>query len=156
MTTARTALDQGSALARRDLTVGAWLDEWLATGLGSVASSTEAQYADVVRLYIKPRLGRKRLASLAPSDVDRMVRDMAEPNSDRPAGYSPTARRLARSILRRAVSRAMAEGLVQRNVVAVSHAVRQDRTEARTLTPEQAKALLDAGSKPNGFTLPSS
>jgi hypothetical protein len=38
----------------------------------------------------------------------------------------------------------MAEELVQRNVVALSHAVRQDRTEARTLTPEQAKALLDA------------
>ena len=46
---------------------------------GTVAAATEAQYRDVLRLYVLPRIGTKRLATLSPSDVDGMLRDMALP-----------------------------------------------------------------------------
>ena len=143
MRTAQRAADQGTRTARADLTVGRYLGRWVTDVLpGTVAPATEAQYRDVLRLYVLPRIGTKRLATLSPSDVDEMLREMARPTDTRPDGYSPTARRLARSVLRRALRRAEAEGLITRNAAALSNSVRQDRTEGRSLTPIQARQLL--------------
>ncbi len=143
MRAARRAAEQGSRSARADLTVGRYHARWIDDVVpDTVAAATEAHYREVVRLYVIPRLGAKRLATLSPSDVDTMLRDMARPTEARPHGYRPTARRLARSILRRALRRAEAEGLITRNVAALSNSVRQDRTEGRSLTPDQAQRLL--------------
>jgi hypothetical protein len=145
MRTAQRAADHGAQSARADLTVARYLKRWMTDVLpGTVAAATEAQYCDVLRLYVLPRIGTKRLAALTPSDVDGMLRDMARPTDTRPDGYSPTARRLARSILRRALRRAEAEGLITRNAAALSNSVRQDRREGRSLTPPQARLLLAA------------
>jgi hypothetical protein len=57
----------------------------------------------------------------------------------RPAGpYSPTSRRLARSVLRRALRYAEAEGLVSRNAAAIAHGLKLERAKGRAMTPEQA------------------
>ena len=40
---------------------------------GTVTPATEAQYRDVPLLYVLPRIGTKRLATLSPSDVDEGV-----------------------------------------------------------------------------------
>jgi integrase len=145
MHTAERAAEQGAQSARADLTVSRYLTRWMTDILpGTVAAATEAQYRDVLRLYVLPRIGTKRLATLSPSDVDGMLRDMARSTETRPEGYSPTARRLARSVLRRALRRAEAEGLIARNAAALSNSVRQDRTEGRSLSPTQARQLLAA------------
>jgi hypothetical protein len=84
-------VDGGVPVPDQQITVGAMLDQWLTDVLpGTVAKPTEQQYQDVVRLYIKPRLGNKKLRDLTPSDVTRMLRDMERrPSRDRTA----TARR---------------------------------------------------------------
>ena len=149
MRTAQRAADQGTRTARADLTVSRYLTRWMTDVLpGTVAAATEAQYRDVLRLYVLPRIGTKRLATLSPSDVDGMLRDMARPTETRPDGYSPTARRLARSVLRRALRRAEAEGLITRNAAALSNSVRQDRTEGRSLTPIQAASTARRRRRP--------
>lgn len=74
------------------------LDQWLADILpGTVAPVTADQYGDVVRLYLKPRIGQIRLNQLAPSGVTRMLRDMEKSTLTRPHGCSANSRRLARS-----------------------------------------------------------
>lgn len=83
--------------------------------LRSSELKTEAQYREVVHRYIVPRLGRKPLATMNPTDVSRMLRDMATPTATRPTGYSPTAQRLARSVLRAALAHAESEGHITRN-----------------------------------------
>ena len=101
MRAAQRSADQGARSARADLTLGRYLNRWINDVVpDTVSAATEAQYRDVLRLYVIPRLGTKRLATLSPSDVDAMLRDMAKPTAERPDGYSPTSRRLARSILR--------------------------------------------------------
>lgn len=86
----RDAADSGRAPARRDLTVARFLDEWMDTVLvGSVAASTEVQYRDVVRLYVRPHLGRKHLTTLNARDVARMLVELEK------EGRSPNTRRLA-------------------------------------------------------------
>jgi integrase len=110
MRSARNAADAGLTLVRHDHSVGRFLDEWASDVLpGSVALATEAQYRDVIKLYVVPRIGRKRLRTLSARDVSAMLADMSRPDAKRdragrpPGPYSPAARRLARSVLRRAL-----------------------------------------------------
>lgn len=138
-------VDAGVPVPDRQVTVGAMLDTWLRDVLpGTVARPTEAQYGDVVRLYVKPRIGRIRLRDLTPTDVTRMLRDMEKPTPTRPNGYSQNSRRLARSILRRAIRWAEVEGIVNRNVAALANAVHVERPDGRSMSPEQAHTFLDA------------
>jgi integrase len=137
-------VDDGIAVPSASLTVAGMLDRWLSDVLpGTVAAVTQDQYGDVVRLYIKPRIGRLRLKQLAPSDVTRMLREMAHPTESRPSGYSANTRRLARSVLRRALRWAQTEGLVTRNVAALAGAVRVEQPEGRAMTPEQARIFIN-------------
>lgn len=133
----REATDAGRAPARRDVTVGRFLDEWLTEVLpGSVAPGTLVQYRDVVRLYVRPHIGQRKLVTLSARDVAAMLRALED------AGRSPNTRRLARSVLRRALRWAEAEGMVARNVAAIAHGVKLDTAAGRTLTPTQARTLL--------------
>lgn len=131
------AADQGSTPARRDLTVARFLEEWLTDVLpGSVAKGTEMNYRNIVNYYVRPRLGRKHLRTLTARDVTTMLRDMEA------EGLSPNTRRLARSVLRRALRWAEAEGMVQRNVAALANGVKLGGEEGKALTAEQARTFL--------------
>jgi len=134
---AKDAHETGQQPARRDLSVGRFLDDWLADVLpGTVAASTAQQYGEVVKNYVKPHLGSKRLTALTARDVSRMLAELEQ------RGLSANTRRLARSILRRALRTAEAEGMVPRNVAAIADGVKVATEEGRTLSPEQARALL--------------
>lgn len=144
------ASDAGLTPARRDLTVARFLDDWLTNVLpGTVAPATLVQYQHVVKLYIVPAIGQKRLRTLTPSDVATMVRKLGtdyerrrSPDGEIRLGVAPHTQRIARSVLRRALRWAEQEGTVSRNVASIAHGVRIDAAEGRTLTPEQARALL--------------
>jgi len=131
------AVDQGQDPARRDLTLSRFLDLWLDDVLpGSVAAATEVQYRDIVRLYVKPHLGQKRLSTLTARDVARMLAALEA--EDR----SPNTRRLARSVLRRALRWAEQEGMIARNVAAIANGVKVGASEGRTMTVDQARTFL--------------
>ena len=59
-------------------------------------------------------------------------------------GYSPCTVKLIRGVLGQAVGQAERWGMVARNVVALTEGPRVAPSESRTLTPQQARALLDA------------
>lgn len=133
------AADTGRAPAPQDLTLRRFLEQWLADVLpGSVAPATEQQYADVVRLYVVPHLGQKRVRTLQARDVARMLHELEA------EGRSRNTQRLARSVLRRALRWAEAEGMVARNVAALANGVKVGRPNGRTLTPAEARQLLAA------------
>src|SRR3954447_25726607 len=50
-------------------TVAAFLDRWVETVRPSLRSSTHKRYADIVRLHLKPWLGRHRLVDLKPDHI---------------------------------------------------------------------------------------
>lgn len=131
------ATEQGATPARRDLTVARFLEEWLADVLpGSVAKGTEMNYRNIVSYYVRPRLGRKHLRTLTARDVSMMLSNMEA------EGLSPNTRRLARSVLRRALRWAEAEGMVQRNVAALANGVKIGGEEGKALTAELARTFL--------------
>jgi integrase len=89
-------------------------------------------------LHLGPGLGRKRLTKLTVSDCDLLWK------AKREAGYSANSVRIMRTVLRKALGQAEREGLIARNVAALSGAPRVVAKEGRTLTPEQARTLLAA------------
>jgi integrase len=121
------------------LTVEVFLHRWLTINLpGTVAESTEDDYVDTVRLHLVPALGRKRVTKLTVAELDKLWK------AKRDEGYSPNSVRIMRTVLRRALGQAEREGIISRNVAALSSPPRIRAKEGRTLTVEQAKQLLDA------------
>ena len=105
----------GGTVPDDQVTVKAFLERWLAVNLpGSVAESTEDDYADTVRLHLVPTLGRNRLAKLTVADLDHLWK------AKREAGYSANSVRIMRTVLRRALGQAEREGIVARNVASLS------------------------------------
>ncbi len=93
-------------------TVAAYLCWWLDNACGQLKPATLANYRITVSRHVKPYLGAVRLAQLSPAHVRTMLTGLES------AGYSANTRRLARSVLRRALGLAERDGLVARNVAA--------------------------------------
>jgi integrase len=135
----RRQVDQG-VTPERTQSVGEFLEWWLATVLpDTVKPSTVDAYADIVRLYIAPHVGRVTLAKLTPQHVKSMLRAM---ETD---GLSPRTRQYARAVLRRSLRWAEQHGLVPRNVAALVDGPRKTGTKLDdTLDAGGAAAVIDA------------
>lgn len=122
------------------MTVGAWLDHWLATVVPARAKSpnTADNYAWAVG-HIKPTLGKRRLRDLTPEEVDGLLRAKAD------AGMARATVGRIRNVLGSALRHAQSRGHVVRNAADLS-VMPETRPAAarRSLTVEQAKAVLAA------------
>ena len=133
-----TELDAGGGVPDDRLTVGGFLDRWVEKTLpGQMADKTYDSYADTVRLHLGPALGRTVLRRLSVAQVDEFLA------WKRDAGYSENSIRIFRAVLRRALRQAEREGLVPRNVAALSTAPKIRSDEGRALSVAQARRLLD-------------
>jgi integrase len=135
---ALSARDHGIRPTGQQLTVGAWLDEWLETSVAArCRPSTARSYRDVAALYIRPAIGRQRLAKLEPEHVASMLTRLAARGD-----LSPTTVRYAYAVLRIALGRALKSGRVVRNVCTLVDPPSKDRRELRPLTRDESRALL--------------
>jgi len=135
------------------MTVGQWLDEWLATYVeprsrdGELAAVTVAGYRGHVRRYLKPELGTVELARLRPEDVTALYLKMGTPRDEGGYGLSVRTRELTHVTLRMALERAVALGHVERNVLVDGAGVDRPRVRRRRVTAlerDEAVALLAA------------
>lgn len=133
----RRRLDNGLPADTR-LTVGAYLDRWAAGLDVKVRPNTADQYRVTIRCHLRPALGSKMLTKLTAVDCDAL---WAAKLTD---GSRPNTVRLMRAVLRRALHDAERDGLVARNVAALSSPPRVEPPDGRTLTVDQARTLLAA------------
>jgi integrase len=120
-------------------TVGKYLHEWLEDSVKPRnRPSTYQSYEGHVRVHLIPAFGRVRLSRLTPQHVEAM---MAKKLRD---GLSPSTVVRIRATLRRALSRAVRLGLVQRNVAALADPPSAKATPVEAMTSEQATELLEA------------
>ncbi len=130
---------QGMPVATERQSVAQYMTRWLAdVAKPSVRPSTYTSYASYVRLHIVPALGHHQLTKLAPQHVQAFL------NEKLAAGLSPRTVQYLRAILRRAIGQALKWGLVARNVAALVDPPRSRRPGVRPLSPEQARAFLEA------------
>ncbi len=123
------------------MTTGEWLDWWADNILpGTVKPSTERQYRQVVRTWLKPHLPPKvPLAKLKADHVVTMMRALAA------RGLSPTTQAMARTILRRSLKHAERFGRVTRNVVTLTDPPKRSGHKLDdSLSPEEAAKVIQA------------
>jgi integrase len=128
--------DQGG-LPARGLTVETWLTTWLDTiAAKRVRPRTLATYRGYARTHLIPALGRHRLDRLQPQHVRAMTDGMVK------AGASSTTALQAHAILTKALTDAVREGHITRNVAQLVDRPRKEASDRGALTPEQAVTLL--------------
>jgi integrase len=92
------------------ITVGAYLDTWLADRIADgLRPSSRVMYELYVRRDLAPALGHFRLSDLRPGHVERMLRDL------RTAGRGATTIRRVHAVLRSALTSAKRSRLVAYN-----------------------------------------
>lgn len=129
----RSEVDAGIIVAAGKTTVATWLDHWLENIHGpKLRPGVKTDYAGVIRLHIKPHLGKRRLGQLTPEHVRHMQRSIE---------HSRTAE-LAHVVLQGALEDAKDEGMITRNVAKIAKRPGHITQHREPLTAGQAKQLL--------------
>jgi integrase len=119
------------------LTLGAYLAEWVAS-VRNLRPETLRGYRNAIRDHVIPTIGDVRLVDLAPSDVERMLTVTS-------GRIGPKSLRNIHAVLRRALTMAVRQGLVTRNVAAREFVdpPRVPASEPRALSADEVRRLLD-------------
>jgi integrase len=134
----RRRIDDGQILKTGDVNVTELFERWFNDVMRhQIAPSTFSNYQTVVRLHVLPVLGRKKLVELTVNDVDKLLSLKTD------GGLSPSTVRRIRAVLAQCLDQAIRWELVHRNVATLSRSPKMNRQEGRTLTPEQARHLLE-------------
>jgi len=78
-----------------------YLDKWLSMTKGTISDRTHADYESLLRLYFRPVLGKKRLTSVKPMDIQNVITDMAA------RGLSSRTIQYAHAVLQKALKEAV-------------------------------------------------
>jgi len=132
-------LDDGLPAPDTSMTVTHLVDRWLDdVNRHQVSASTTNNYRAMAEHHIKPAIGKKKVANLTTADVDRFLSKKTDD------GLSVSTVRRIRNVLSQALDQGIRWDLVIRNVAKLSRSPRGVRPEGRSLSPEQARQLLNA------------
>jgi len=120
-------------------TLADFLERWLSDVVRpSVRPRTHTSYEQLVRLHLKPALGRLPLVKLTPEHVQQFMNDKLG------AGLSARTVQYLRAVLRRALSQALRWNLVARNVATLVDPPKAKRKAVRVMSPDEVSLFLDA------------
>lgn len=125
-----------------ETTTGEYLKRWLTDSVqGTVRNSTYASYGRVVNGHLVSGIGREKLAKLRPEHIRRLYRSMLD------AGKSTRTVQYTHTLLKRALTQAVMDGLIPRNAAEAVRPPKLQRDEIQPLNADQVRALLDAADK---------
>jgi len=128
------------------VTVGAWLDEWLA-GRGKIRETTRASYSSHIECHLRPHLGHVQLSALRAKHISTAYRDITSGNAARlEAGKRATGpATIARvhATLRAALNTAVRQGAVSQNVASFVELPTSDRPPVVVWSPQHVGSFLD-------------
>lgn len=131
--------DGGLVFDAGSLTAGEYLARWLSDSVrGTVRNSTYRSYGRVVNGHLVSGIGREKLAKLRPDHIRRLYRDMLD------AGKSTRTVQYAHTLLKRALTQAVMDGLIPRNAAEAVKPPQLRREEIQPLNADQVRALLQA------------
>jgi integrase len=131
-------VDTGEHVDPSRMTVADWLNLWLAPTKAEVSPKSHERYAEIVRCYLIPGLGKQALQRLTPSDIQRAYNSFERKPS-------PRTRRHIHRILKSALARAVEQQAIARNPAdALKRLPKVERKPIAALTVEQSQRLLAA------------
>jgi integrase len=149
-----TALNAGAYADPRKLTVGQWLNQWLAEAQHVVARKTLERYREIVDRHLVPALGAIPLGKLQPVHVQAYyTQALAAGRRDGTGGLSAQTVVHHDRVLNVALKRARSLRLIASNPVEDVSRPRVERHEIEALEPAEAAALLNAARSNRMFAL---
>jgi integrase len=131
--------DGGLAFDAKNLSLGAYLDRWLNDSVrDTVRQRTWERYEQIVRVHLKPSLGRVKLMALTTAHVRGLYREKLD------SGLAPRTVQYIHTTLHKALKDAVADALIPRNVTDGIKAPKPEKKEFKVLNREQARAFLEA------------
>lgn len=128
--------DKGLVFDARGLTVGEYLDNWLVAIEGTIGERTWKRHEMVVRLHVKPSIGKTKLASLTPLRVQTLYRAKSRTHLS-----SGSVKRI-HTTLHKALGQAVRWQMIPRNPCDYVDSPKDYRGEIRPLDEEQVRVLL--------------
>lgn len=108
------------------------------TAKQSVGPSTYIRYEQLVRVQLKPYLGKVLLAELCPDHIEQMFEDQT---SD---GHSPSSKQKAAKVLQIALKIAVRKRFIPHNLMHDVDKPRVEKSEMQVLTVEETERFLEA------------
>lgn len=139
LTEAKAKVQAGTPIPDRQVRLGEYLDYWLEQVVKpNKRPATYDQYAWVATKFLKSDLGNYRIDRLTVHTVQAYF------NQKSSEGYSAHRVRLIRMVLSSALTRALREELITRNVARLVDLPSYQAQERRPWSGNEAKAFLDA------------
>ncbi len=124
------------------ITVESWMETWLNEyKKDNIRPSTFSSYESIVRVHIKPNIGKAYIRELKPEQIQRFY------NERKSSGLSARTIRNIHVILHEALDQAMRNNLVVRNVSEATTLPKQEKKEMRVLTPEEQNKFMSVLAK---------
>ncbi len=132
-------VDRGDHVAPSQLSVGAYLERWMANYVRTNTSlRTQDGYVGIINRYLLPELGGMKLRDLHPDQIQGLYAQMGR------RGLSSTTIRHTHTVLSAALKRAVKWRLIARNVCEAVDAPRTAPTKMRALTVAEAGLFIHA------------
>jgi len=128
--------DVGVFIEASRLSLDEHLDHWLATVKPRIAEQTYNSYEMQLRVHVRPRIGRMRLANVKIHDVQKVYSEMLA------QGLSPRTVRYTHSVFAMAMKKAIQLDYIVKNPCDFVELPKQVKEETKAMTPEQASAFL--------------
>ena len=120
------------------MTIGQWLDIWVAEYLGGVKPRTVDNYKGVVNARIKPGLGAVKLEALSPHTVQSYYNGLSK------EGLAPKTVKNIHGILHKALQQAVANGYIKQNPADSCVLPRPVRRDLKPMDEDTISAFLKA------------
>ncbi len=133
-----TAIDKGAPINTSKITLGEHLDDWLRRKEARVALKTSEDYHDIIRCYLKPRLGNVPISKLTPRHVEELHRYMGN------KGLSARSVQYTHRILSQALKYAVKMEILARNVCNVVDPPKLKRKEIHVMDTDNVQIFLEA------------
>jgi integrase len=122
-------------------TVGEWLDRWLEQRKPNTAPSTSMHYERVVRLHIKPYVGRLKLDGVRPIDLSNFYCELRQRSTP------PATVKRVHIILHKAFADAVRGELLDRNPASLADKPRYRSKEVEPYTVDELKLFIEAAAR---------
>ncbi|WP_315070721.1 site-specific integrase [uncultured Microbacterium sp.] len=133
---------KGIPEADRSWTVGDWLDHWLENSVKlRTRERTVELYEGLIRRYLKPNIGARRLKELSVSDFQDTINYLTR------SGVGPRTIQQTRMVLSSALNRALRDELIHRNVARLVDLPKYTPKEIHPWTLTDAQAFLRAAQR---------
>lgn len=151
---AAVAVNDGDYLEPTSITLGAWLDTWLAEYCGDKKYLTVQKYEADCRVHIKPALGAVKLSKLTAPMIQKFYNELGRTGkatkskdskgniTTRYEPLSPKSIRCVHGVLSKALDTAKRQGMIKHNPVELCTIPKLEKAEVAPLTEKQLKAFL--------------